>query len=77
MDDAQSVTRNIKTLDDWDTSCAMPNGELENHIAQCFNRFDDFTQYSNHNQYFSHLKDEKYIQCNAVGILVISSQCNE
>jgi hypothetical protein len=33
----------IKTLDDLAEWCAMPKGELQNHIAWCFKRFADFT----------------------------------
>jgi len=35
----------IKTLDTVAELCAMPKGELMNHIAWCFNRFADFTDY--------------------------------
>jgi hypothetical protein len=48
----------IKTLDDLAEWCAMPNGELQNHIPWCFQRFADFTDYVNHDQYFSHLNNE-------------------
>ena len=33
----------IKTLDDLAELCAMPKGELQNHIAWCFKRVADFT----------------------------------
>jgi len=33
----------IKTVDDSAKWCAMPKGELRNHIAWCFKRFADFT----------------------------------
>jgi len=47
----------IKTLDDLAESCAMPKGELKNHLAWCFKRFADFTDYVDHDQYFSSLND--------------------
>jgi hypothetical protein len=55
----------------------MLKGELQNHIAWCFKRFADFTDYINHDQYFSHLNDAKYIRYNAVGILVTSFQSDK
>jgi len=55
----------------------MPKGELWNHIAWCFNRFADFTDYVNHDQYFSCPNDAKHIQYNTVAILVTSFQCDE
>jgi len=67
----------IKTLYDLAEWCAMPKGELQNHIAWCFKRFADFTDYVNHDQYFSCLNDANYIQYNAVAIPVTSFQCDE
>jgi len=67
----------IKTLDDLAEWCAMPKGELQNHIAWCFKRFADFTDYVDHDQYFSCLNDANFIQYNAVAIPVTSFQCDE
>jgi len=39
----------ITTLDDLAEWCAMPKGELQNHIAWCFKRFADFADYVNYN----------------------------
>jgi len=66
----------IKTLDDLAEWCAMPRGELQNHITWCFKRFADFTQYVNHDQDVSRLNDAKYIQYNAIAIPVTSFQCD-
>jgi len=52
----------IKTLDDSAERCAMPKEELQHHIAWRFKKFADFTQYINHNQYFTHLDNSKYIR---------------
>jgi hypothetical protein len=62
----------IKTLDDLDEWCAMPNGELQNHIAWCFKRFVNFIDYFDHGQYFSRPNDTQYIRYNAVAIPVRS-----
>jgi len=51
----------IKTCDDLAKWCAIPKEELQNHIAWCFKRFADFTDYVNHDQYFSRPSDAKYI----------------
>jgi hypothetical protein len=67
----------MKTLDDMAKWCPIPKGELQNHIAWFVKRFADFTDYVDHDQYFSCLNDEKYIQYNAVAILVMSFQCDE
>jgi len=67
----------IQTLDYLAEWCAMPKGELQNHIAWCFKRFADFTDYVDHNHYFSHLNDAKYIRYNTVATLVKSLQCEE
>jgi hypothetical protein len=40
-------------------------------------RFADFTDYVDHDQYFSHLKDTKYIRYNTVAILAMSFQFDE
>jgi len=62
----------VKTLDDLAEWCAMPKGELQNHIAWCFKRFAILTDYVDHNQYFNCLPDAKYIWYNPVAILVTS-----
>jgi len=67
----------IKTLDDSVEWCAMPKGELQNHIAWCFKRFADFTDYVDHDQYFSCPNDAKYIPYNVVAIPVTSFLCDE
>jgi histone H3/H4 len=43
----------IKTIDDLAEWCEMLKGELQNHIAWCFKRFADFTDYVDHHQYLS------------------------
>jgi hypothetical protein len=67
----------IKTLDDLAEWCAMPKVELQNHIAWCVKRFADFTDYVDHDQYFSRLNDGKYIRNHTVAIPVTSSQFDE
>ena len=67
----------ITTLDDSAEWCAMPKGELQNHIAWFFKRFAAFTDYIDHDQYFSRLKVAKYMWYNAVAIPVTSFQCDE
>jgi len=68
----------IKTLDYLAGWCAMPKGELQNHIAWCFKRFADFTHSINHVQYFSHLNIVKFIRYNVVAaILVMFFPCNK
>jgi len=67
----------IKTLDDLAEWCAMPKGELQNHIAWCFKSFDDYTDHVDHDQHFSHLKNAKCIRYNAVANPVTSFQSNE
>jgi len=67
----------IKTLDDLAEWCAMPTGELQNHIACCFKRFADFTDYVDRDRYFCRLNDAKFIRYNAVAIPVTSFQCDE
>jgi len=67
----------IKTLDDLPELCAMPMGELQNHIAWCFKRFADFTDYVDHDQCFSRLNDAKLICCNSEAVPVTSCQCTE
>jgi hypothetical protein len=66
-----------KTLDDLADWCAMLKEELQNHIAWCFKRFADLTDYIHHDQYFSRLNNAKYIKYNAVAIHVTSFRCNE
>jgi hypothetical protein len=61
-------------LAEW---CAMPKGELQNHIAWCFKRFANFTDYVDHDQYCSRLNDAKYIWHSTVATLVKSLQCKE
>jgi len=51
----------IMTLDDLAKWCAMPTGELQNHIAWCLKTLDNFTDYVNHDHYFSHPNDAQYI----------------
>jgi len=67
----------IKTLDDLAKWCAMPKGELQNHIAWCFKRFANFKDYVDHDQYFSCLNDAKYIWYSAVANPVRSFQYDE
>ena len=67
----------IKTLDDFAEWCAMPKGELPNHIAWCFKIFASVIVYITHHQYFSRLNNGKYIRYNAVAIPVASFQCDE
>jgi len=67
----------IKTLDDLAKWCAMPKGELQNHIAWCSKGCADFTDYVDHDQYFSRLNHAKFIWHNAVAIPVTSFQCDE
>jgi len=52
-------------------------GELQNHIAWCFKRIANFTDYVNDDQYFSRLKDGKYIQYDAVEIPVTTLSFDE
>ena len=67
----------IKTLDDLAEWCAMPKGVQQNHIAWCFKRFSNLTDYVNHDQYMSRLNDGKYLRFNVEAILVTSFQCNK
>ena len=64
----------LKTLDDLAKWCAIRKAELQNHIAWCLKRYADFTDYIDHNRYFSHLNDAKSIRYNAVPILVTTFQ---
>jgi len=73
----KNLRPDIKTLDDLAEWCAMPKGELQNHITWCFNKFADITDYVDHNQYFSCLNDGNYIRYNVVAIPVLSCQCDE
>jgi len=43
----------INTLDDLAEWCAMPKGDLQNHFDWCIERFADFTDYVDQDQYFS------------------------
>jgi len=73
----KNVPPEFKTLDGLAEWCAMPKGELQNHIAWCCKRFANFTDCINHNQYFCHLNNAKYIQYHAVAIPVTSFQCDK
>jgi len=65
------------TLDDLAEWCAMPKGELQNHIPWCLKVFADFTDYVDHDQDFTRLHYAKYIRFNAVSIPVTSFQCDQ
>jgi len=67
----------IKTLDDLAEWYAMPKGELQNYIAWCFKRVAYFTDYVDHNQYFSRLNKAKYIQNNTVAIPLMFFRCDK
>jgi len=67
----------IMTLDDLAKWCAMPEGELPNHIAWCFKEFAHLTDYFNHDQYFSCPNDPKCFRYNVVAIPVTSFQCDD
>jgi len=67
----------IKTLDDLAEWCAMPKGELQNHIARCLKRFASFIDYIDHDQNVSLHNHAKYIRYNAVAIPVTSFQFDE
>jgi hypothetical protein len=73
----KNLRQQIKTLDTLAEWCAMSNRELQNHIDCCFKRFADFTDYVDHDQYFSCLNDARYIWYNTVAILATSFQCDE
>jgi hypothetical protein len=62
----------IRTLDDFAEWCAMQKGELQHHIALCFKRFTNCTDYVDHDPNISRLKDSKNIPYNGVAILVTS-----
>jgi hypothetical protein len=64
----------IKTHDDLAESCAMPKGQVQNHIGWCFKGFTHFKDYVNHHQHFRDLSYAKYIQFNSGATLVMSSQ---
>jgi hypothetical protein len=55
----------------------VPNGELENNISLCFQKFGDCIDYIDQDQYYSHLKGAKYIWYNMVAIPVMSFQYKE
>ena len=57
----KNLELDIRTLNDLAEWWGMPKGELQNNIAWCLNRYADFTDYVNHNQYSSHLNNGKYI----------------
>lgn len=67
----------IKTVDDMAEWCAIPNRELQNLIVWCCNRYADFTDYLEHDQYFSCLNNTTYIPYNAEAVPVMSFECNE
>jgi len=67
----------IKTVDDLAEWCAMPEGELQNHIDCCFKRCAHFTDYIDQVQYFSRLNDAKYVPYKAVAIPVPLFVCDE
>jgi len=67
----------IKTHDDLAEWCAKPKRELQNQFGRCFKRFANFTDYINHNRYFSHLNDANYIQYNTVAVPVTFVQCDK
>jgi len=67
----------IKTLDDLAGRCALPKGELQNHISWCFKRFADFTDYVDHDLWFSRLNNANYIRYNTVAIPKMSFQYDE
>jgi len=67
----------ITTLGDLAGWCAMPKGKLQNHVAWCFKRFANFTNYVDLDQYVGGLNNATYIQYNAVAIPEASFQCNE
>jgi len=66
-----------KTLDDLAEWCAMAIGGLQNYIGWRFKRFADFTDYLDHDWYFSHLNDARYVRYIAGAILVTTLQCDE
>jgi len=51
----------VKTLDEFAEWWAMPNRELLHHIAWCFKRFANITDYVNHEQYCSDLNNAHLI----------------
>jgi len=67
----------IKTLDDLAEWCGMPKGELQNHMACCFKGCADFTDYVDHDQFFSRHNNAEYIRLNTVQIRVMSIECDE
>jgi len=67
----------IKTFDNLAKCCAIPKGELQNHIAWCCIRFADFADYGDQDQYFGRLNDTTYIWHNPAVIAVTSFECNE
>jgi len=73
----KNLRPDIKTLDDLAEWCAMPKGELQNHIAWCFKRSADFRDYVDCDQYFTRLNDAKYIRYYTVAIPATSFQCDE
>jgi hypothetical protein len=70
------VMKNLRpetnTHADFAQWCAILKGELQNDIAWCSKRFANFTDYSNHHLYFSHMSDTTYILYTTVAIPVMS-----
>ena len=67
----------IRTLEDLADWCAIPQRELQKHIAWCLKRFAHLTDYVDHDHYFSHLNNEKCIRYNVVAIPEKSFQWDE
>jgi hypothetical protein len=67
----------IKTLNDKVKWCAMPKGELLNHITGGFKGFADFTDYVDHDQYCGRHNDAQFIQYNPLAIPMTSFHCDE
>ena len=67
----------ITILNDLAKWCAMPNGELENHIDWCLKRFADYTDYVDHDLYSSHSNNAQIIPYHAVALPVTSFHCDK
>jgi len=72
-----NLQQEIITFDDLAVQCAMPKGDLQNHITWCIKRFASFTDYINHGQYFSRFKNAIYIQYNMLAIPVTIFHCDK
>jgi len=55
----------------------MPKQELQNHIAWCFQRFAELSDYFDHDRYFNHFNDAIYIQYSTVELQVTFVECDE